>query len=68
MLDFGKKAVSVGFEEKLVEIPPSADLNFRDLANVLEETQQSIEQLWYWVREIGERIGIVVTPEYQSTR
>ncbi|MDJ0717602.1 MAG: hypothetical protein QNJ54_25830 [Prochloraceae cyanobacterium] len=61
------QAVSVGFEEKLVEILPSADLNFRDLANVLEETQHSIEQLWYCLKAIGKQIGIVVTPEYQST-
>ncbi len=58
------QVVSVGFEEKLVE---SERPQFTDLVNVLEEIQESIEQLWYWVREIGERIGIVVTPEYQST-
>ena len=58
------QVVSVGFEEKLVESerPP-----FTDLANVLEEIQQSTKQLWYWIRAIGKQIGIVVTPEYQST-
>ena len=43
------KAVSVGFEEKLVE---NERPQFTDFVNVLEEIQESIEQLWYWVKVI----------------
>ncbi len=58
------QAVSVGFEEKEVERERP---KFTASVNVLEEIEQSIEQLWYCLKEIRERIGIVVTPEYQST-
>ncbi|MDJ0717471.1 MAG: hypothetical protein QNJ54_25170 [Prochloraceae cyanobacterium] len=66
-----EKAVSLGSEKRsiVLEQPPyeSVDLNSRVLVRVLEEIQQTQNQLWHWLKLIGERVGITITQPCPAT-
>ena len=63
-----QKSVSTGFEKS--EVVEASTVSLVDIISQLEEIakiQQTQEQIWHWLKLIGERVGIGIGESMSAT-